>query len=558
MSEYESFAVLLDEPSRQPALNVDEISRSLAEIAAHSYPNFAIGVFGSWGAGKTTLMSSIREWLEPNAARRSGNLVRGEDDVVTVWFNAWRYEREPHLIVPLLDELRLAIARRAATTEEQKVATSVARRLGRAARAILAGVKLRASIPGVSAEFDPAAAMNSYDANAELDETIQSFYFAAFSAMRDAVREYTDSGKRVVIFVDDLDRCLPEKALEVLESMKLFFDQKGFVFVVGLDHDVIVRAIGVRYREGNELDAPATRRGEIAGRDYIKKIFQVPYVLPRVDPDQLDEYYRAVLDEAGFASAQRAHLDEHVLPHLQYLVDDSSSVNPREVKRLINAYILQMKILSSTKFKDPDSPDGDVVLALQLMTFRRDWERVYEQLAIDPDLVRELLNDPEITTISLGSDEVVVPASLRSYLNGPAGSVLGTLSLGAYVSSVESTRTPNVDLLEAQRDLRRLYSMVEELSYSPPDTGSPVSGSEPIYAHAERLLSRADALGGTVTSDVPMRVEQLNALVRGLSPELDATEFDRRRQEILALVREIDASLSSARRLGSIGGLAEG
>jgi predicted KAP-like P-loop ATPase len=63
-----------------------------------------------------------------------------------------------------------------------------------------------------------------------------------------AFSELSASGvTRVVVLVDDLDRCLPTNALDVLESMKLFFDLPGFVFVVALDEEVVERAIRAKF-----------------------------------------------------------------------------------------------------------------------------------------------------------------------------------------------------------------------------------------------------------------------------------------------------------------------
>ena len=54
---------------------------------------------------------------------------------------------------------------------------------------------------------------------------------------------------RLVVFIDDLDRCMPEKAIEVLEAIKLFLDVQGCIFVLGLDQEVIARGIELKYRE---------------------------------------------------------------------------------------------------------------------------------------------------------------------------------------------------------------------------------------------------------------------------------------------------------------------
>ena len=52
---------------------------------------------------------------------------------------------------------------------------------------------------------------------------------------------------RLIVFVDDLDRCLPEKAIEVLEAIKLFLEVPGVVFVLGMDREVVERGIEARY-----------------------------------------------------------------------------------------------------------------------------------------------------------------------------------------------------------------------------------------------------------------------------------------------------------------------
>ena len=91
--------ILLDTPSEKPALGFGETARALAQLIIKSEPRFAVGIFGNWGSGKTTLMEAMKK-----------RLLRKES-VVVVEFNAWRFEREPQLLVPLLDTVRAAIVR---------------------------------------------------------------------------------------------------------------------------------------------------------------------------------------------------------------------------------------------------------------------------------------------------------------------------------------------------------------------------------------------------------------------------------------------------------------
>ena len=78
---------------------------------------------------------------------------------------------------------------------------------------------------------------------------------------------------RFVIFIDDLDRCAPERALEVLESVKVVLGISGFICVLGLSPEVAGRCIEHKYGEMG-----------IKGEDYIRKIVQIPFTIPERDP----------------------------------------------------------------------------------------------------------------------------------------------------------------------------------------------------------------------------------------------------------------------------------
>ena len=80
--------------------------------------------------------------------------------------------------------------------------------------------------------------------------------------LRQAIHDLSKGNRRVVIFVDDLDRCLLPNVLVVLESIKLFFDVEGCVFVVGLDSAIAERAVADKYRTLSD-SAPQTRSAEL-------------------------------------------------------------------------------------------------------------------------------------------------------------------------------------------------------------------------------------------------------------------------------------------------------
>jgi energy-coupling factor transporter ATP-binding protein EcfA2 len=448
---YGSFKVLPDDPSTSPSLGFEDYAAALADVVLTSTPRFAIGIFGSWGSGKTTLMRAIRERL------------RKREDVVTVWFNAWRYEREPHLVVPLLDVLRESLDERAAVQSEEQASRTrlAAKAIARAGKALLTGVTLSAHVVGVEAQLDLGRVMDGLtnDSKAQNAAEPLSFYHAGFVMLREAIGEFSQSGaQRVVVFIDDLDRCLPANALEVLESMKLFFDMEGFVFVAGLDQAVVERAVMLKYQLAGDAEGAT-----LTGTNYLKKVFQVPFTLPRVSPSQLDEYLDGIAARAALVPAQQHDFDTNVRRHLEFLSGEES-VNPREVKRLVNAYTMQLKMLSARLGKI----DPNVVLALQCMSFRPDWQGLYESLVSDPTLfqsqVREARKDDvKENVVWLAGRRVTLPPAFIRYIDGRALSLLTEARLELYVSAVESARTTDPSLLDAYRILASLRREIEQL-----------------------------------------------------------------------------------------------
>ncbi len=434
-----TFKILLDVPGEENlALGFNELSLAFSEIIRNSDPRFAIGLFGGWGSGKTTLMRAIESRL----------VDTDQATTATVWFSAWRYEKEAHLIVPLLDVIREAVVAWAAKTPRPKAkaaALRLASTIGKVSISLLAGFSLKAGLPGVlDASFDANKALtraDAFDAQDQAARTPRSFYHAAFSALKDAFAEFHKSGAaRIVVFVDDLDRCLPEGALEVMESMKLFFDLDGFVFVVGLDRQVVEMSVEHRYRELQDkaVSEDATRSGaRITGDSYLRKIFQVPYSLAPVSSDQLQDFLFSVKEQSKLPLEQKNELDTEVMPFLSYLITESG-FNPREFKRFINGYTLQRMINPSL--------DPTTLLALQTIAFRPDWADIQTALLAFRDgfmrALEDFASDCDATKLEpFLTGTGPPPGTFLDFINagGPGNPLLTFLSPDqhGYVSSID-------------------------------------------------------------------------------------------------------------------------
>ena len=88
--------------------------------------------------------------------------------------------------------------------------------------------------------------------------------------MKNIRGEQETKNLKLVIFIDDLDRCTPEKALELLESIKTFFDIEGIIYVIGMDPKSIDSIISVKYGKESKIN----------GLEYLQKIVQLPFSIP--------------------------------------------------------------------------------------------------------------------------------------------------------------------------------------------------------------------------------------------------------------------------------------
>lgn len=527
--------ILLDVPSSNPALGFPQRAEALARIVTGSEPRFAIGIFGGWGSGKTTLMRAIEARLDPQVA-------------IPVQFTAWRYEKEEHLIVPLLDTVREALLAWAENNEQgAKQAKRAAATVGRVMKSIIAGLSIKVGVPGaIDLSFDANKAlearrqMTADEAEARVP---RSFYHASFRALEGAFRDFLggSSGRRIVVFVDDLDRCLPESALQVLESMKLFFDLEGFVFIVGLDEEVIKYIVASKYRRDDTREeaapttaAPLTLR--VTGEDYVKKIFQLPFSLSPVAFEQLDEFLQVAYQEASLSGAQRRELDEVVRPHLRFVVRDSS-INPREIKRYINSYILLTQIT-------PDL-DKNAMLVLQTVSFRDDWgevrNAVLEYGAAFVDAIRRRVIDGEQSALlDLDPDLARIPEGFVDYVRprAPGNALLNVDEIDKYIYSGEAVRSSrNRQILDAIRRVADVRRQLREAGDGPLNTPqvldnvSVANGAilslpsgldqELLVANFDELktlLGRAnpttDPSGTTALGEARARVEELTQAIR--------------------------------------------
>ena len=276
-----------------------------------------IGLFGEWGAGKSYLLGLMQDQSKEWAKKRIG--WRAMDGgsaglTVPVLFQPWKYEREEHLHVPLMMHIFSALQ-----AYEKEAQTKTDKLHGLSTQA-WEGVKksmpsvvgffekiLKASIAAAEPTVATASTLGLGLAKSMAKGLVPRkelppdplkickysddgrFFYDMHEALKNVTRPTRENGQlridlsyplRIdfVVFIDDLDRCLPEKAVQTLEMIKTIFNVESFAFVLALDDEVIERGIGHRYQAynfaGKKPEMPIT------GFEYLEKIVHLPFKLP--------------------------------------------------------------------------------------------------------------------------------------------------------------------------------------------------------------------------------------------------------------------------------------
>ena len=368
-----------------------------------------LGVQGSWGSGKSSLMSQIREELEEQASALGWQCR-------TLWFNAWTAEGASGLaglVKSVLAELDPKVLRR--LIRRSRAASSWLR-----IAVVLAGASL-----GLGRLTDEVWRRFSLDAQRrnELREHLRS-------AMKDWVDQAPKLGMRrlLVIFVDDLDRCSPANVLEILEAIRLYLDAPGFAFVVGYDAQRITEAL----MEGKTYSTP------LAVREYLEKIIQVDYRLPPPSGVQAEALAQSCLRQSG---AKPLVGDAEVS-----LIIERTNRNPRRLKRFLNHFVMAQEL-------DPNAAHFSSAELIRLLLLRIFFPEVYQLIVVerDRDLLADFLELARIRgALAAGNDpgEEQVLALMRNYDLGPKP----TESLEDSVNRLEREMPASLVALARDRD----------------------------------------------------------------------------------------------------------
>ena len=391
--------------TKQSNFGHDKLSKLLVERLNKQFenpkpsiePSLVIGLFGEWGSGKSHLLNLIEAYYQEDENRKTLT--------IPIAFNPWRFEKEEHLIIPLMKTTEFALKKYAEDFDKnhenwfvdnaKTIAKGIADTVDTAAQlcavsviAFTRALKTTVGVPGFgSVELTGESFVNEFEKkskkrketknkaekeaqrNEEIFDELTSIYFNFHQRLKSAIghdKSGADAPKINLLFlIDDIDRCLPEKAVEMLESIKLFLDIEGCAFVLAVDDEVIERGIEHRYRDyifqNNQQQNQRKQHTAppITGAEYLEKIIHLPFRLPLPTKQEVrafllghfgDEVFvekEGVEDEAfnelGDTSTKKAKKSNHLSKREQNesikttLLDLFVNAVPRVPRKLIRA-----------------------------------------------------------------------------------------------------------------------------------------------------------------------------------------------------------------------------
>ncbi len=392
-AEYESGdQVWADNETEIDLLGFDFLVDSL--VVALTEPRLlplTVGVLGDWGSGKSSLLRLVREALPTAPLDEHGGVVA---HYVCIDFSPWQFEHYEDVKVALMTSVLDRLRGEAPTDELKAEVGRLQRFVGRLRRSGRAGAvgalhALPATLPAIAAAVDPSIdpslvavaqqAVNSAIAEATSSPVASSESNAIDVEPIDVVtfrRELArliaglESVLAVVVFVDDLDRCLPDTVVDTFETIRLFLNTPKTAYVVAANQRVIESSVDARY--------PGLRdeNGEGLGSAYLEKMFQMKVAVPALSPPEAETYMNLLLAELhlsadefakvrGEAAKQRSDnnlqvafnlgvaadvLDTVPAPLIEALdwaatiapgVTTGSRGNPRQLKRFLNSLLLK-------------------------------------------------------------------------------------------------------------------------------------------------------------------------------------------------------------------------
>ena len=448
-----NFPLWSDEPSDVDLLAFRHVAETVADsLLDERLDPVAIGISGRWGSGKTTILKLISADLEKRNSIEPGILI--------LTTNPWRYDPAMGVKETLISEVLNALDSKTivngpAKSVTKKLLDNLKHRLDWAQTIrIAAKTSIALQIPTLD---DITKLLKGPDKATE-QRGMESFRQDFEQLMKELIQI-----RRVIVLVDDLDRCLPTTVVESLEAIKLFLAVPKMSFVIAADEERVAEAIGIQYKKPEQ---PGKQTESVLHEDpaqlYLHKIVQTTVPVPALSRFDTEMY----------------------LFLLQILIDGNTELT-EELIRKCESLRGQVGSLASLR------SNGNTDLTVELAFAESLTPILYEKLHGNPRRIKRFLNDLHVRQsiskrrgIELATSIIVKMMVLEQLMPGEFKKVLEWLSEGtlqAQVANLEKAAQIPADTTDAGRNGDRV-------SKDSSNTSLPQIGDHEVQRFSDLLL----------------------------------------------------------------------
>lgn len=415
--------ILSDNETKIDLLNSETIAETIIKLIRErpAHP-VTVGVHGDWGAGKSSVLEMIEAKLE------------NEEKVLCIKFNGWRFQGFEDAKIALIEGIVTElIEKRSLFTKAKEEVQDIYERIdwlkvakktgsflftaftgiptGEVVQTFLGGLENLAKNPGEYATPDNLrniytqanSLLKPKDPSKNVPKEISEFRKSFDKLLEKAGIE------QLIVLVDDLDRCLPDTAIETLEAIRLFIFTTRTAFVVAADEGMIEYAVKKHFP-----DLPETSLHQAYTRNYLEKLIQVPFRIPIMGEMETKTYVTLLLigNEIGDSSSELNDLinearnrlkkpweskpiDSEAIrkafgdkaPDVQTALMISEQIgpilasgtrgNPRQIKRFLNTLILRHRTAEARGF----GQQINLTVLAKLMIAERFLPKLFDQVA---------------------------------------------------------------------------------------------------------------------------------------------------------------------------------
>ena len=443
------------DPFENDLLNRKEMAEILSRVVGNVDGPCVIAVDASWGAGKTTF---LKMW---------GRLLR-DNSFPVAEFNAWETDHSGDPFVPLTSEITGAIQNWSGPSVNQQLETAKRNSLEILQKAAPDVIRAAAAfIPFVGGEVGnvlSSLAEEKIKGYQQAQLSISSFK----SELQNLANTLWESAghKPLVVLIDELDRCRPLYAIELLETGKHIFSVDRIVFVIAVNRSELAKSVKVLY--GNEFGAD----------DYLRRFFDVEIRLP--EPER-DDFIQHMLGSSGFYEYLARTSDEWakqsgglVLTILQRFLG-VSEISLREVGQAIHRFGLVLSSLADQ--------ERAYSLTLAVLTIL---------ITVDPSLYRRFANG------EMNDHEVV-----EAFFNKPGYESMRLTPSGHAVEAVLIAAGVNErHLMHLSEDLATIAPLYWHYRQMTRSIAGTIPGPRPELQQAFQITDRVMSLHGLSGSGV--------------------------------------------------------